>query len=295
MSLKIVGETTHRTSYPRSLDHNWRLPGGGPLLNSAQNKLFTHLILVRPSFVSRISARSKDFLVFTTWELPPEVSVSEGTWVCAGPGGEWTVLTKDGLAVSPSGLLLVDTTRTLAIHTNGFLWNQTTQEGGKSFEDQTFLGGQQILPQWDNLEVPTEPYAGMEIVREGGIDGRGRVTIWSQQNPGAPVNWWRCDLTKADPSQRAIMHRKIKVGEGRVLWDAHPTLEAFVVAIGKRFEAYGDGWRKSLNGGGYRWLRLTPLPDELSGSKRFEDAWGRRLYVQPSESSAKIDCYQDYQ
>jgi hypothetical protein len=130
------------------------------------------------------------------------------------------------------------------------------------------------------------------------MDGRGKMPMWTQEKMGDPVLWWRFNANK---DKEPILFRRISVGEGRILHDVHPTLESFIVenTLINVLEAYGDGWSMSLYSRNYCWRRLSPLPRETQANATFEDAWGRRIYVNsgPNENGdgvLHLDFYQDY-
>lgn len=254
-SLEEIEKVTHKTLCRLRNPETgfWSLPGEGPALLTVQDKLFAHFLVVRPATASLITSLSREEISITTWKFGgPSTSDTWGKmWGSIAPEGQWSILTEKGVVVSQFGYDVgFDTKNVVGIHNNGYFWNRTTAGGGRSFgsSELPFFGGQHVLmpDSYKDRAPPLEPYQGMTFVREGGIDGRGRVPIFSQEKIGAPIHLWRCNLRHDCPkNDQALLCRSTRVGEGRILWDVHPTLESFVVKntlVGEVFEAHGDGW-----------------------------------------------------
>lgn len=293
---EIVDQSTHRTTNTKALI--LQLQGEEEFRTSAQSKIFLHALIVRTQLVTLIHSISSKEVKIITWKLENPLPPGK-TWACVSPKGEWSILTENGSMVSSFGVSHgYRADEVVGIHNAGRYWNRSTKRGGKSLSrEERFCGGQHILQLQNCPYIPPALSGG--VLLEGGMDGRWRMPMWTQEKMGDPVLWWRFN-GKTD--RVPTLYRTIAVGEGRILHDVHPTLEAFIVENTLTdlnvLEAYGDGWSMTLYSRTYCWRRLSPLPRETRSSATFEDAWGRRIYATSSNSGGStvthVDFFQDY-
>lgn len=291
-----------------------RLSGGGALLLYAQDKTWTFTLLACSQRVYVLRS-TPEAIILQEFDLIKSIEGAEEAFGCIQERGTWHLISvQKGKEIIQYRfhlgprihVLEEEGTRkrfagTLSVLSSGGGWSKRTCSGGRFIvaadsrflEQRTSGGGVFAHSKHDQL-LPAHLYEGTSMALEGAETERG-VDIWTQKGEGGPIEWRWYDFR----AKSAFLRKTVRVEEGEVLHDVHPTLRGIIIRgpyEGWRSwtpEPRCGEWGRSIRAG-YTWRRLYPHPLVFPNISPtifgvVMDSWGRRIVIRSASTPISFE------